>query len=155
MTKRSPPTPPELDELARQFLDLWQDQLALMASDPETHRVWWQALEQWGTAFAMGAVPPGNGAQASSGPGPTVQTSTEEATGDAACASTRSTADRGKTRRATRAAPVGAAPTHGPGAVDEFAERMSALEQRISALETTARPSRRHAKGKARRQRHA
>ena len=54
------PEPPSIDELARRFLDLWQQQMAAWATDPETARQVGAWLEAWskapGAALGGGVV---------------------------------------------------------------------------------------------------
>ena len=44
--------PPDLETLARRYLDLWPDQLAATAADPETADLWrrWFSLMGWGAS---------------------------------------------------------------------------------------------------------
>jgi hypothetical protein len=56
-------TSDDLDELARRYLDLWQDQMTALANDPEMAEAMERALRQWGLA-------PGDGAWQAPGGGP-------------------------------------------------------------------------------------
>lgn len=48
-------TPPEIDELAKRYLDLWQEHLSGMAADPE----WGAAMTRLFAAFISPAMGPG------------------------------------------------------------------------------------------------
>jgi len=114
------PEPPELDDLARRFLDLWQQQLSAWATDPELAR-------QMGSfmAFATASMPkapfrPGAIAPGGTGDGPAAP---EAADG----------APQGG------AAPARAAPRGGGVDLDKLAQRLAALERRLARMESGAR----------------
>jgi hypothetical protein len=46
--------PPSLDELAKRYLDLWQDQMTALAADPETARLMGRSLQLWASAGPAG-----------------------------------------------------------------------------------------------------
>ncbi|MCM0020362.1 MAG: hypothetical protein NBV67_10245 [Tagaea sp.] len=46
--------PPSLDELAKKYLDLWQDQMTALAADPETARLMGRSLQLWASAGPAG-----------------------------------------------------------------------------------------------------
>ncbi|MFM7344202.1 MAG: hypothetical protein ACKO1J_02390 [Tagaea sp.] len=46
--------PPSLDELAKRYLDLWQDQMSALAADPETARLMGRSLQLWASAGPAG-----------------------------------------------------------------------------------------------------
>ncbi|MCZ8122125.1 MAG: hypothetical protein ACKOEE_15085 [Tagaea sp.] len=46
--------PPSLDELAKRYLDLWQDQITALAADPETARLMGRSLQLWAGAGPAG-----------------------------------------------------------------------------------------------------
>lgn len=46
--------PPNLDELARRYLDLWQDQVAAMSADPEVSRTMGRYAQLWATLGPAG-----------------------------------------------------------------------------------------------------
>ncbi|MEE8202591.1 MAG: hypothetical protein V3R74_02415 [Alphaproteobacteria bacterium] len=99
---------PDLDSLARRFLDLWQDQVAATVSDP--------ALADWMARLL--AAPAG----AVSGRGQPENEQEDDA--DAAAARPRG------------AAPAAAASGAGDGSVEQLARRLAACEERLAALES-------------------
>ena len=46
--------PPNLDELARRYLDLWQDQVAAMSADPDMSRTMGRYAQLWATLGPAG-----------------------------------------------------------------------------------------------------
>jgi hypothetical protein len=46
--------PPNLDELARRYLDLWQDQVAAMSADPDVSRTMGRYAQLWATLGPAG-----------------------------------------------------------------------------------------------------
>ncbi len=126
--------PPDLDALAKRYLDLWQDQLGGISKDRETAEIMAQTIELMNagaTAFAsMAAVhdnPNKGNADADANAAPT---------------------DTPRTDRGTEAA---AAP---PGAsdsdLDELTRRLERLEKRLDTLEAGAEKGRRHTRKKPR-----
>jgi uncharacterized protein YhaN len=138
----------DLDELARRYLDLWQDQMTALAGDkefaetmqrlmttmglaataaPEFWRAWpatmagLQGAEQTQGASDDQSREAGPGAPARSAPGPARGSAAGTAAGTAAPA---------------------AASDGGESGLDQFARRLAALEERIAALEA-AGPKRR------------
>ena len=123
--------PPDLDSLARRYLDLWQDQLAGMAADPEVAETIARTIElmnagaaQMATA-ALAAQAVGGEAKEPQPHGATPEP--PSAAGD------RPTAASGPAASGTQAAAP--APGHADHDVAELARRIGALEQRIAALE--------------------
>jgi hypothetical protein len=98
--------PPNLEALARRYLDLWQDQATALAGDAELAR----QVGQWLSMMQAGMV---NGFQASGAPG----------TGKSAPST------------APGPAPAAAASGGGQPRLDELARRLAALERRIDRLE--------------------
>lgn len=106
------PEPPDLDELAQRYLDLWQDQLAELAGDDGVAEVMARTIELMTSgAWAFSTLA---GAKRSEGGG-----ADDTDTG-------------GRTAVATAA---GAAHGHTDGGVAELARRLAVLEGRIAALE--------------------
>ena len=103
-------TPPDLESLARRYVELWQDQMVAAASDPELTESLTRVLRTAGGGFAATAAgwrslwpAPAHepGVQASPGPAPTAP----------------APADRG-------------------GDLAQFALRLAALEERVATLES-------------------
>ncbi|MGF1629077.1 MAG: hypothetical protein ACFCUT_06370 [Kiloniellaceae bacterium] len=158
MPDDTPKQPPQdLEDLARRYVDLWQDQMTSLAADPDfaesLHKVMaamgvaasglpalWSA---WPAALAgvMAAAKP-----ASPGGGE----AEERQEGDGKSAGAASDGTR-KSATAPGSAPAAAAPDgRGPDLVG-LAERLAALEQRILALEGGTGGTRRGPKGKPKR----
>ena len=139
--------PVDLDELARRYLDLWQDQMTALAGDQEFA----EALQQLMTT--MGAT-----TAAPSGVTPEFQRAW---LGMMTGQQTEASADDGNRGRAPGAAPgaapraetAAAAPDDGGADLDRLAGRLAALEERIAALEAGAKRSRGGAAGKPRKPR--
>mgnify|MGYP003111028385 CR=1 FL=1 len=124
---------PDLDNLAKQYLDLWQDHLQSMAADPqvtETMSQMTQMMTGSATAFAalaQQALNAGKQAPGPTAPGP----------------STEPTHDQTDDGRAPAGPPPGGpgAPTagaaHGDSDIDmaELARRLDGIERRLAALE--------------------
>ena len=139
--------PPDLQDLAKRYLDLWQDQLRAMAADPDTMAsvarmlsatgrqagpegapeamtnplAWWQTA-----AAAMQALTPMGGSTPF----------------DPVSAAGRAPAE-------TRPPAAAAAPDGGGVGLRDLERRLAALEGRLDALESGARNGRGSAKGKA------
>jgi hypothetical protein len=137
-------TPPDLEDLARRYLDLWQEQLRAMSADPETLASMGRMLSAMGGAdapapvnpptnpmawmSAFGVVPPG---AATGGANPF----------DAVFATGREKPEAGP-------APAAAASDGGGDDLRQLERRLAALEERITALESgSGKPKRRSAKG--------
>ncbi|MHA1567718.1 MAG: hypothetical protein ACTSX7_20590 [Alphaproteobacteria bacterium] len=111
--------PPSLEELARRYMDLWEEQLTAVAGD--------QALaDQMGKLFeamrqGAGAIIP--------------------ASGDPGAGTTDEAADDAKGQPAdnpTGAATAGVASERGDGDMAEFVRRLTTVEKRLAALERKA-----------------
>ena len=104
---------PDVEALAKRFLDLWQDQVAASVADP--------AMAEWLSRFL--AAPGGPGVTPTEGvsrndPGAFAEIFTAMATG---------------------AAPVAASSGAGDDRLDEFLGRLAECEKRLAALESGAR----------------
>ena len=132
--------PPDLEDLARRYLDLWQEQLRAMAADPETMNSVGRMLSAMGGATppagmnpaawmsAMGMVPP-TGGTGGGNPFDAVFANAPDKPADGAAA-------------------AAAASDGGGDDLRQLERRLAALEQRIAALESGAgKPKRRPAKG--------
>jgi hypothetical protein len=128
-------TPPDLEALARRYVELWQDQVAATAADPEitaaltrlvqaaaaglgAQASWWQTL--W-------PQPPSGEPHVPTGP-----VAVPEAPGSS---------------------PAAAASVDSGGNVAELQARLAALEERLAALETRSRKPRGSAQTRSRRDR--
>jgi len=124
---------PDLDQLAKQYLDLWQDHMQAMAADPQVAQTMSQMTQMMtgsATAFAALAQQALNAGKPASpqAPGHTTDTRTHDQ------------ADHG--RGAASAPPGGVGPqapgaAHDGGDIDlaEFARRLDGIERRLAALE--------------------
>lgn len=130
--------PPEFEDLARRYLDLWQEQWSAMAADPEAAQAMARLYGMMGQQMAaaapmaeafLSALP------ALLGPFATVGQHAHDAAKPAAAANPESSVGT---------APAGTAPGGGAGDVAELAERVAALEKRLAKLEAK-RPARRPA----------
>jgi hypothetical protein len=119
---------PDLDQLAKQYLDLWQDHMQSMAADPqvtETMSQMTQMMTGSATAFAALAQQALN---AGKHPGQTRETQTHDQADDG---------------RGAAAPASGGAGTPAPGAAHggtdldmaELARRLDGIERRLAALE--------------------
>lgn len=118
--------PPDLDALAKRYLDLWQDQLGGISKDRETAEIMAQTIELMNagaTAFASMAAVHDNPNKGNADDDANTNPGTEAA-----------------------AAPPGASDSD----LDEFARRLERLEKRLDTLEAGAAKSRRRARKKPR-----
>jgi hypothetical protein len=143
----------DADDLARRYLDLWQDQMSALAADQDFARAIQQIMTGMGLAgtatpatFANWAAWPGMMA----GLAPVPQ---GDATADAQSRK-QARSGHGNHGAASAAASGAAAPgadTGGGGAdLDQLTRRLAALEKRIAALEGGTAPGRRRAASKPR-----
>jgi hypothetical protein len=132
MTADSQDEPPSLDALAQRYLDLWQDQLAALAADPETSRLMGRSLQLW------------------AGAGPAGWQAIWQAAADGLKGQQGSSFDHGAFAeffkqpsnpgsqqgggQARGAAPAGAASGHGDGDVAELRRRLAELEARVAEV---------------------
>lgn len=125
--------PPDLDALAKRYLDLWQDQLGAISKDRETAEIMAQTIELMNagaTAFASMAA---------------VHDNPNKGNADADNAPTAGTSNVPPGTEAA-AAPPGASDSD----LDELARRLERLEKRLDTLEAGAAKSRRRARKKPR-----
>jgi len=113
---------PDLEALAKRFLDLWQDQVAASVADP--------ALAEWLSRFLAapggpGLAPAGKSKAGKSKDGETINDPTAFADIFAAMAS----------GAAHGAAPAAASSGAGDDRLDELSRRLADCEKRLSALE--------------------
>ena len=128
--------PPDLDALAKQYLDLWQDQLGGVSKDQQTAEIMAQTLELMNagaTAFASMAA---------------AQDNPNKGNADDAAAPTAGNANAATAARGTETA--AAAPGASDSDLDEFARRLERLEKRLDTLEAGAAKSRKRARKKPR-----
>jgi len=114
---------PDLDALARQYLDLWQEQLSALGAEGEMAESIAKSIELMnGSAAAFANMAESAAAQARD------QEHDEERPGTAT--------------EASRTAPVGPAPKHSDPVVDQLIKRIARLEKRIAKLEPTPKKRR-------------
>ena len=111
-------TPPEIDDLAKHYLDLWQEHLSGMAADPE----WGAAMTRLFAAFISSTMGPGG---VPTGPGP-FSAELGGHTGDA---------ERPDTSK--RSAPTADTPADGGPDIRELERRVAILEERLAQLADT------------------
>src|SRR5450432_4584155 len=115
--------PPNLEALARRYLDLWQDQATALAGDAELAR----QIGQWLSMMQAGMV---HGFQSP----------------NAAKSAAGRAAGKAETGAASAAAPSGGSQ---PG-LDKLARRLAALEKRLDRLEAGAKGGRPKPRGRTR-----
>jgi hypothetical protein len=126
--------PPDMEDLARRYLDLWQSQMSALAADPQVADTLNRLIGLW-TANAAGAMPglwPGAPAPQSD---------------DRHAAPQQPVGNANAGPAAPGAAPLADASRPGGVDVDELARRLAAVEERIDRLE--AGPARARRKPKA------
>ena len=120
---QSDPAEGDPGELARQFLDLWQDQLTAMAGDQELAEL----TRRWATVWPkmnLSALAESTGAKDLGG----------------AFDAGRGSRDGSKESGSQRPAPATAASDDRDVDLAQLTERIEALEERIAALESDAAP---------------
>jgi hypothetical protein len=113
------PKPPDLETLARRYLDLWQDHLGALAGDPGVAEVMARTLELMNAGSAAFAT---LATQAAAGAHDTTEPPVSVSAGS---------------RTRTKAA--AAAPRAADPALAELARRVAILEQRLAELEARGR----------------
>lgn len=129
----------DLEDLARRFQDLWRDQMAATAADPE----FMEMMGKWMAAFAPGGrsaagMQPGTFPGMPTGPGGAIDPAGWMAAMQAAMAGAarKGRTDDGRTGAAPAGATAAAASSRaGNVAGDGFERRLAALEQRMDRLE--------------------
>ena len=112
-------TLPEIDDLAKRYLDLWQEHLSGMVADPE----WGTAMTRLLAAFISPTMGPGG---VPTGLGP-FSTELGGHTGDA---------ERPDTSKWS--APTGDTPADGGPVIRELERRVAILEERLAQLADTS-----------------
>lgn len=163
MTKEKQAEPPEeLEELARRYVDLWQDQMTALAADPEFAESLQKVMAAMGVAAsglpAMWSAWPAamSTLMSAAQPGmmnPQGQETDEKPAGGKQNGGGQAARPRDATAGATTAgAEAAAAASHGGGAdLGVLEERLAALEQRVRSLEGGTGRARRGTKAKAKR----
>jgi len=138
------PEPPDYEALARQYLDLWQDQFAAMAADPGTMETLSKMTAAW--REAMYSFLQGTGAGAPFGDFAAIP-----GTGGASDDADRNSKDNDRAAAAGAKASDGA-PGRSDVDVDALLHRIADLETRLAALERKAggkaKPKRKAGAGK-------
>jgi hypothetical protein len=146
----------DLEDLARRYVDLWQDQMTALAADPDFAESLQKMMAAMGVAAsglpAMWSAWPAalTGVMAAARPIPPGGGDLDErqnAYGKSAGAATGGS----RTSAAPGSAAAASAPHGGGPDLGGLAERLAALEQRILALEGGAGGAGRRAKGKPKR----
>ena len=125
---------PDFSALAREYLDLWEDQLTAMAADP--------ALAEQGARLfeTMGQL----GNQVSPLAGAQMTAMMQQfmalagAMGEGTSRHATATPKQPKTGPTAGSAPAAAAPDDGDQQLDELTRRLAALEERLARLESGA-----------------
>jgi hypothetical protein len=121
--------------LAERFLDLWQDQIAALATDPDVAEQVARLWSQWligPTAWRPPVADSPPSARAATRPAKPARHH------DAAAQAADREAPVETAGEAPRAAPAAAAPGHGGADVGHLLARLSTLEKRLAALERPA-----------------
>jgi hypothetical protein len=126
----------DLEGLAKRFQDLWQEQLAATASDPE----FMEMMGKWMGAFAAGGMrPPGMPAGGAAGPvDPAAwMAAMQRALGEAGAAGKGRANDASAGAKPPKAGAKATAAASGTGDVasDQLERRLADLEQRVGRLE--------------------
>ncbi len=122
----------DLDELARRYLDLWQDQMSALAGDTEFAETMQRLMTTMGLATMAGLQDAEQTQGASddqsreAGPGAPARSARGSAVGTAAGTAAGTPAGT---------AASAAASDGGESGLDQLARRLAALEERIAALE--------------------
>lgn len=167
MVKEKQAEPPEeLEELARRYVDLWQDQMTALAADPEFAESLQKVMAAMGVAAsglpAMWSAWPAamSTLMSAAQPGPQTgmtnpqgQETDEKPAGGKQNGSGQAAGTGGATAgTAKTGAEAAAAASHGGGPdLGVLEERLAALEQRVRSLEGGAGRARRGTKAKAKR----
>ncbi|MDP6785578.1 MAG: hypothetical protein QGI13_00480 [Rhodospirillales bacterium] len=115
--------PPDIDTLARRYLDLWQDQLSALAADQNVAEVTAKTIELMNSGLtAMASV--AETATRSSGPG------------GAEPSPQQPSKDHDNTIDSPGTTTVAATSGRSDHDLAEFSRRLGALEQRVAQLET-------------------
>ncbi|HSR71393.1 MAG TPA: hypothetical protein VLL72_03330 [Kiloniellales bacterium] len=148
--------PADLDELARRYLDLWQDQMSALATDEDFARMLQQLMTSMGLAAATSpaALAAWPAMMAGLTPGSPAEPNADGQSRDRSETRTRDGGrDGGARPSASGAAAAAASSDGGLARLDELAERLAGLEQRLAALEAGAGGGRRRAPARARKRR--
>ncbi len=148
---------PDLDELAERYLDLWQDQMTALASDPEFAEVMNRLLASSAAAMPdlAAAWAKWPAAMAGLGAGGRTQDGKAAEQTDGGPGTAR-TGGKGRTRaakRSPRAKAAAVAPGDRGADLVELARRLAALEDRVAALESNPGRGRGSARGRPRKAR--
>jgi hypothetical protein len=144
-----PDTPADIEDLARRYVDLWQDQLAAMTADPE----YWGAVQRLFDAFAAGASVPDAfaGGWKSAEPDAKAPGKYEESgesgeyekSGEYRATGRSSQPSRSAAKPAETGAPAASPASRGGGDdMADIARRLARLEERLAALEAPSRSGR-------------
>src|SRR5216683_984040 len=133
------PEPPDLQALAKRYVELWQDYLTAAAADPDLANNLARLLAAMGTVVALS---PWQAWQRS------VKTpGADDETGQQRTAPASPGRDRGEHSRpgraatAARAASAASPPDERDDGLAEFARRLARLDERLAAIEAGPRPA--------------
>jgi hypothetical protein len=148
---------PDLDELAERYLDLWQDQMSALASDPEFAEVMNRLLASSAAAMpdlaAAWAAWPAMMAGLGAGKRTEDGKDAEQTDGGPGAAPTGRKGGARAAKGAPRAEAAAAAPGDRRADLVELARRLAALEDRVAALESGPGQGRGGARGRPRKSR--
>ena len=157
MTKEKQAEPPEeLEELARRYVDLWQDQMTALAADPEFAESLQKVMAAMGVAAsglpAMWSAWPAAMSTLMSAAQPGPQTGMTKPQGQETDEEPAGGKHNGSGKAGKAGAEAAAAASHGGGPdLGILEERLAALEQRVRSLEGGTGRARRGTKAKAKR----
>ncbi|WP_245699251.1 hypothetical protein [Rhodospira trueperi] len=123
--------PPDLQALARRYLDLWQEQLGSMARDPAVS----EALARSFSLMTQGLADAVNPPQGPSATAASEQTGEGHADPEPTVAANANANANANAADASRAASAGRASGHAGPVDDDMAARVERLEQRVALLE--------------------
>ena len=138
----------ELEELARRYVDLWQDQMTALAADPDFAEAMQRVMATLGVSAAglpaaWAAWPAAMGSMmAAAHPGPSSEQGPAGGQDKDAGTAGSGSATKGGTGNGTAGAPPAAAASDGGGDdLGVITQRLAALEQRVLALEGGSWPN--------------
>src|SRR5690606_10711372 len=128
---------PELQELARRYVDLWQDQATALAADPAVAETLQRVMATFGVAAS--GLPAARQAWPAALASLMTAAQPQAGPGNVGAAAGKEQDKHGRASAATPgAAPAAAASAGGGTDLERLSQRLAALEQRLAALEGDA-----------------